>query len=309
MTAVGGDIACATLRCIVSNKAYTKIIGCDITEYVQGRMYIDEFVLAPPYKDVDAYMDFVRKICVEKNITHFLPMTEPEIIIANQNRDFFLEKDIKLMINNELIINTATSKYKTAKFLAERGICVPKTYTLDNYNGQLCYPLIIKPDGGCGSKNLHLVNNKEEFEAAILQSETFVIQEYIGNRDEEYTVGIFSDGHNIRSIAFRRRLGYGGMSIYVETIDDPVLDRIAEQVAQGLQLRGSINIQLRKTSEDYYIFEINPRISSTVGFRDKFGFHDVTWWLNLLDGIENNLDYHTIGGMKGIKTLDEMIFQ
>lgn len=307
ITAIGGDIACATLRCIKDGYIFDKIIGCDINPYVQGLQYVHKFLLAPKYADIPAYVSFIKDTCIREEITHFLPMSEPEIKIANEHRYFFSEHNIKLMINNKLIIETALSKYKTAHFLKEHGLTVPETFYASEYQGQLPYPLIIKPDKSCGSKNVHLIRIDGELTSVLKKSEDVVIQEYIGSDEEEYTMGIYSDGEIVKSIAFRRRLGFGGMSIFVETVVDPELDKVAYQVAKAFQLQGSVNIQMRKRDKQYYIFEINPRISSTVGFRHKLGFQDVIWWLKLLDGQPDKPDYIPEGGRIGIKTLDEMI--
>ena len=43
---------------------------------------------------------------------------------------------------------------------------------------------------------------------------------------------------------------------------------------------GLFNVQLRLTDDGPKLFEINPRISSTVVFRDKLGFHDLRWWIS-----------------------------
>ena len=51
-------------------------------------------------------------------------------------------------------------------------------------------------------------------------------------------------------------------------------------VTNTLDLRGSINIQLRFTSEGPRIFEINPRFSSTIYFRHAVGFQDLIWSVN-----------------------------
>ena len=58
----------------------------------------------------------------------------------------------------------------------------------------------------------------------------------------------------------------------------------SELIAEYYQLNGSINIQSRKQNNEFYIFEINPRISSTVFIRNHFNFQDLLWWIcNLLD--------------------------
>ena len=50
------------------------------------------------------------------------------------------------------------------------------------------------------------------------------------------------------------------------------------QIAESLDLFGSINIQLRLVEkEGPMVFEINPRFSSTVGMRHMIGFSDLIW--------------------------------
>lgn len=99
------------------------------------------------------------------------------------------------------------------------------------------------------------------------------------------------------------------MSVYVETVEDPKLEGIANKISQVLKIQGSINIQLRKDNDEYFVFEINPRISSTAGFRHKLGFKDVIWWLELVNGHTINYEYEIKAGIIGIKILDEFIFE
>ena len=140
-------------------------------------------------------------------------------------------------------------------------------------------------------------------------SERLVVQKYVGSSEDEYTVGAFSDGGQIRSVAFRRTLGFGGMSVRVETVVDETLDDIVRRAAELLELKGSINIQLRKENGKYYIFEINPRLSSTVRFRYKLGFKDVIWWLEMLDGVSTTDDFKINDGVIGLRYIDEMILE
>lgn len=309
VTAIGGDIASAVLKCIRRGYSCDKVVGCDIQPYVQGIDDVDAFFIAPPYKKQEEYLAFIHRTCEEQEITHFFPMGEPEILIADQDREWFAKRGIHLVINNPVILEIASSKYRTAQFLRENGIAAPQTWYRNGYEGQLGYPLIIKADRGCGSKELKVVRNREEWEAlAALPGEEYVVQEYIGDAEHEYTCGVFSDGETIRSITYRRTLGYGGMSIRVETVAEEEIERIAERTARLLELKGSINIQMRKDKGGFSIFEINPRISSTAGFRDKMGFHDVVWWLRCLDGEIPDYGGKAEAGIVGIKTLDEKIF-
>lgn len=309
VTAIGGDIGSTVLKCIRRGYTQARVIGCDIQPYVQGIDYVDEFLLAPPYREKEAYLAFLHRVCEEKQVTHFFPMGEPEILIADEDRAFYEERGIHLLINNHRILEIASSKYKTAEFLRSNGILAPETYYKGACQGQLGYPLIVKADYGCGSKKLWVVHTKEEWDAlAALPGEEYVAQEYIGDAAHEYTTGVFSDGVRCKSITYQRTLGYGGMSIRVETVTSAKIEQLAKQLADLLQLKGSINVQMRLTEKGYSIFEINPRISSTAGFRDKMGFHDVIWWLQCMDGESVDFGEQIGAGIVGIKTLDERIF-
>ena len=307
ITAVGGDIGCTALRCIINSYDYNVIIGCDIVSDIEARLYLDKFFIAPPYSDEEQYIEYIMDVCIKYSVTHLLPMSEQEIVLINKHRDWFGKNNVLLLVNKPLILDIALSKYKTASFLSEQGISVPKTYRLDEYTNQLSYPLVIKADYSRGSKDVKIVNNDEEYCNSIAQIYNPIIQEYIGTPDDEYTMCIFSDGTQVSSITFKRKLGFGGMSVKVELVCDEKLNYISNQIAKSFRLVGSINVQMRKESGEYYVFEINPRISSSIGFRHLFGFKDLIWWLSILDGKKVDLNYQVPDRKIGIRTLGEVL--
>ena len=58
-----------------------------------------------------------------------------------------------------------------------------------------------------------------------------------------------------------------------------LIDKYIKKVAEIFQLDGAMNIQLRMTKQGPMLFEINPRLSSTLVFRDMLGFSDLQWWI------------------------------
>ena len=307
VTGTGGDVASGIIKCILAEMPQVVLYSCDIKPIVPYLDCFKEHIIVPRY-DNDNYWNVIQNVCLEYNLTHFFPTTEPEILIADMHRDFFSKNNILLIINNKQILDIATSKYRTAVLLNENNICVPDTYIVNNLPESLAYPFIVKPDFGRGSAHLMKVNNQQELDNALAIVSSPVIQKYIGSEDQEFTVGVFSGGQDIRSISFRRKLGRGSMSVLVEVVQDPLLHDIACKVAKLFRLKGSINIQLRYHEGQYYIFEINPRISSTVVFRHMLGFKDVIWWLQILNN-EPIEDVHYIdAGIIGLKTSSEQVF-
>lgn len=306
ITGIGGDIGQGIIKCIKKDLKYNVIVGCDIDKYAAGRNDVDFFELAPKVNNMEEYELFILNICNKYGITHIIPSTEIEIKYFQNNRNKF--ENIKLLIHSNDIINTFMDKFKTVKFFQDNKLPFPKTYHIKEYKDQIKFPIIVKPRHGCGSENVYIVNNQRELEKVKKIVEDGVVQEYIGSEDEEYTMAIFSDGKNIYSIAFRRRLALGGFSKFVELVTDDKLRKVANEIAQLVKLKGSINVQLRKHNGEYIPFEINPRISSTAAFRHEFGFKDILWWIEILD--KNNEIKYEPKYKKGIgvKTVGEVFF-
>lgn len=309
VTAMGGDIGGSVVRCLRKEFPKEALLGCDITPYVSEREEVGEFFLVPPYAEEERYIQTLLEKCKQYEITHVLPMTEGEIKLFDRHRELFASEGLKVMINRSDILQIAFSKFNTAEAVEKMGLNSPETWRTSETTEDLPYPVIVKPDDGCGSRGIRIIRDKQEYKRAVSQKADMIVQEYIGTPEEEYTVGLFSNGRDTKSIAFRRSIGYGGMSKMVERVEDEKIDQTARTVADAFKLEGAINIQMRKQNGEYYIFEINPRISSTVGFRYLLGFKDVRWWLDLLDGKKEEICY--IPEKKpvvGIRTLGEKIY-
>lgn len=309
VTAVGGDIGSSVARHIKECYKEDKVIGCDIEGDNQGGDYLNESFVTPQYTNKVEYWKSITDICIKRGVTHFLPITEPEMVIVDREREFFDKNNIKLLLLSHNLLDIVFSKYKTAMFLDKRGIKVPKTWREgEEHDAQ--FPLIVKEERAFAMKTVRVVNTKQELQQATEEIPQPVIQEYVGSDDDEYTMTVFSDGTHIETIAFKRRLDYGGMNLYVEYIKEDALISIAKALARELQFIGSINVQLRRQNQVFYVVEINPGFSGTIGFRYKLGFTDDIWWLRLLDGGEAGISF--IAPKKpavGIKVLDERIYK
>lgn len=283
VSAVYGDIGCSVVRSL--REFAKKVIGCDMKPYSPVSHLLDNFYKAPAAKDTTSYMAFLKEIIVKEKINYFVPVSESEIEVLNTRRMELATLGVKLLLNNRNIIDTFLDKLKTVQYLDGLNIKVPRTMLLSNYDNSFEYPLIIKSRTGYGSKNLRRISNLQELEYAHMENDgSLLIQECIGSENEEYTTGVFSDGRNVSSITFRRKLGFGSLSIEAVLSEEPNIDKIARMIADDLNLIGSINIQSRRVGDDFMPFEINPRLSSTLLFRKKFGFDDAIWWINVLNG-------------------------
>jgi carbamoyl-phosphate synthase large subunit len=283
VSAISGDIGCSAVRAL--RDSVDKLVGCDMKRYSPVLDSTDNFYVAPPASDTGDYINFLKEIIKKENIGFFLPLSEPEIEVLNQHRNDIELSGVKLLLNNKTILDNFLDKLRTTQFLEKLNIKVPKTSALDVYDGSFGYPLIVKARKGCGGKRLWKIETSLDLDYIKQKNDgSLIAQEYIGNEDQDYTTGVFSDGNIVSSITFRRKLGYGGLSIEAELVDEPFLDRLARKIAMEAGLSGSINIQSRRSGNEFIPYEINPRLSSTLLFRKQFGFDDAVWWLNILQG-------------------------
>ena len=179
-------------------------------------------------------------------------------------------------------IDIALDKYTTANFLKDNQLDSP--WTLDaEHNVPKELPCMFKPRSGQGSKGIEIVPDLGR--ARELQgTRGYIFQELLIPDDQEYTCGVFR-GENLatRVILFNRTLD-GGLTGKGTVVENVEIETYIRNIAEALDLKGAINMQLRLTSKGPVLFEINPRLSSTVVFRHKLGFNDLIWALDELAG-------------------------
>jgi carbamoyl-phosphate synthase large subunit len=293
ITGVGGDLAQNVISCLRKIEGVSKIVGSDINSQNSGILFVDEFALVSKPNN-ENYISLLREFFNKFDIDVFIPMNQNEIEFFSNLDEFILNdlfKDIKFVGLNRFCVQTFLDKLKTAQWLEESGFTSPKVYEISEIS-ELDLPVIVKPRTGSGSKGVIKCLNLQEVRGAIVLTKNPIIQQYIDAEDSEFTIGIYSNGFETKVISFRRKIaGSGATSWAKHEIHDSIIS-LGLSIAEKLTLFGSINVQLRIKESKLYIFEINPRFSSTVLMREELGFKDVAWSLG---------DFSTFNSFDSIK--------
>ena len=277
VTGCGGDIG-QSIGKILKQSRYTKnLYGIDISDKNPAQFIYPNFSIGLPFTDPQ-YVKSLEAFIETYEIDIVVPIAEPEL-------RFFSSYDIKNRIGNAKLITASSlaleigfDKYKTADFLKKQNLPFPKTVLAKDIKTITEFPIILKSRTGSGSKNIYKIHSMEEFYFYTRNSiEDYVIQEFITDKNGEFTCGVFrSSTGEIRSQILKRELT-GGYSGYGEVVQNINITGLLENLAVKLELIGSINIQLRLSNNLPKVFEINPRFSSTVLYRHLFGFTDLIW--------------------------------
>ncbi|MEP6927687.1 MAG: ATP-grasp domain-containing protein [Ginsengibacter sp.] len=307
VTGIGGSgIGSQILKALKLSALPLNLIGTDTTNISTGVQEVHHFYKVPFANDT-GFINEILKICKSEFIKIIFPGSEPELIIFSKHRHLFIEQGITMPINTEEVIDTCLDKFRTNIFLSENGFSFPKTFKItkiEEVTDLDYYPVIIKPNtGGSGSSGVMIAQNKEElfsFVAFLLNiSQDLVVQQYVGNAESEYTVGVITslEGEFINSIAVHRIIENGlgnkmkvknntgrtelGKNLVVSSgISQGAVGKFAkvteqcEQIAKKLKSKGPLNIQCRFVEGTVFVFEINPRYSGTTPLRAMVGFNE-----------------------------------
>ena len=293
VTGCGGDIGQSIGKILLESFKEAELYGIDISDKNAAKFIFPNFQKAPKVTE-EGYIDFIKNFVRNNAIDVVIPIAEPELREYSLHGWDFDTIGAKVITANHNALAVGFDKMATVNFLEKNGFTYPVTRVVSNNCDYPVLPVVFKSRTGSGSKSVVVAEDIKSFEffKEKYETEDFIIQEFIPAEEGEFTCGLFrSRGGEIRSIVFRRELT-GGYSGYGEIVESDAITSLLKNIAISLDLRGSINVQLRLKDGNPYIFEINPRFSSTVYFRHLFGFEDVVW--SLADLLEQHIPLYKI---------------
>ena len=191
-------------------------------------------------------------------------------------------------------IKVCLDKAMLGGILSEAGINDPGTNLLTSHSQYSDTPLIIKPQFGRGSRDIHVAKSSTEFMAIknylLQQSQQFVAQKLI--LGQEFTVQMLANRQGIlRAVVPLLVNEKRGSTTSCEVdLNQIVIDECLK-VHKLFGTPGTYNIQLiySPNEEKAFVIEINPRVSTTMCLSLHLGFDPVEIFLENSTNLELNL--------------------
>ena len=291
VTGIGSLIGQAVIKSIQRSPLNDKvnIIGFDYFHDTVGSFWIKEKFILPDILKQDIteqeWLEIIIKVIKNNDVKILFVGVDFELpIFAKYKVDIEKKTDAVVVVSSEEVIEIANDKYLTYEFLKNNGFMYPETYLPEEVDyDKLNYPVIVKPRIGARSIGVHKINDKENLLWVLDQVNSPVIQEYVGNNDNEFTCGIiYLKGELKKVIILRRSLKEGNTFISNYRNDFPsIITKYLEKVSESLKPFGACNFQLRLDERgNPKIFEINARHSGTTYIRSLFGYKEVEYIIN-----------------------------
>jgi carbamoyl-phosphate synthase large subunit len=313
VTGVDGDSGQGLVKALRMSRLPLEIHGCDSSARGVGATFVGSLYVVPPASDGPIYVEQLDRICRLHHLHAVIPSTPSEIdALCGLALPPVLPSGVPVICLPACYRNTYDDKLLCYRALEG---AVPLAAYADGSDAAAVnelidcrgFPLVVKRRRGRGGESFHVVRQKDELARAIEKTPDPVVQQFLDDRDGEFTAGVFSADGIVTAISFRRRLGRTGSSWYAETADDAEVRAYAEAIARTSGLRGSANVQVRKTEEGVRLLEINARFSSLSLARAYAGFRDVEWSLALALGLRPDVPRHGYRSIRFQRFVHEMI--
>ena len=243
-----------------------QIIATDNSSIAPALYEADKRYVVPRIDD-PSYIGRVLEICKENNVKAITTLIDPEIEILAKNRDLFLKEGFLPLCPSKETAAYCFDKYAMFEHLKRHHINTVLTYdTMEHFmagyqNGEITFPVFIKPRTGSGSVGIHKVDNLEQLKKFMDEGAfDYIIQEFMQGGDCDADVYIDCISHEPVAIFSKRKLEtkIGGASKTI-SFKDEKLFAFVKEVCKVLELYGPVDMDLWYKDGEYYLSEINPR--------------------------------------------------
>jgi carbamoyl-phosphate synthase large subunit len=267
-----------------------RLLACDVAPQLSAACQRADDSFSVPACTASEFIPKLLERCGKENVRLLIPTIDPELEIIAQHREEFARLGTEISVSDFELVKKARNKLSTHLFLAAHNLPTPGTYLLPDAAknaAALRYPVIVKPLRGSSSVGTQLCATMEELVSLRATSSDHVVQEYHLGR--EYTVHLFFDRGNLRSIVPHRRL-----EVRAGEVSKAVTKRVPELIRLGEKLGELIKEQafgvlcfqaMLSANGSLAIFELNARFGGGYPLVHQAGATFTKWLLEIAAGL------------------------
>lgn len=271
-----------------------QLVATDLSPVAPALFFADKTYLVPRVTD-QGYFDRIMEICKESEIKAITTLIDSEIEIQARHRTELLSMGVLPLCPAEWTAHLCFDKYEMFRHLRSKGVRTVLTYnSLETFkeglaNGEIAFPVFMKPISGSGSVGIGRCNSMEEVVEKWNDGKfTYIIQELMTGGDCDADVYVDCISHKPVSIFSKKKIEsrIGGASKTI-SYKDPKLFAFVEEVCSVLELNGPCDMDFFIKDGEYYLSEINPRFGGAYLHAYGAGVDFIQLIMNNIHGIEN----------------------
>lgn len=222
----------------------------------------------------------LRALIREWDLDIIVPGTDEELLPCDALRQ---EGICACVLPQHDFMKLCLHKKRLMRSLQEKGISNLLPFETEE---SVSYPAFAKPIFGRGSRQAHQLDSPEQLRGYLqLYRRSFpdvLVQPYVDGT--EYTVSVIVNNRNaILGIVPKRIIEKCGITLSAITEKSDVISHCCDQVVRELEPCGPFNVQLKIRDGIPYIFEINPRLSTTAVLTEKAFGNEIDLYIRYYD--------------------------
>ncbi|MCK4257779.1 MAG: ATP-grasp domain-containing protein [Halanaerobiales bacterium] len=269
------------------------LIATDCSSLAPALYIADKHFIVPRIDNPD-YINIIKNICREEKITAVLSLIDPELSLLAKYTEEFKEVGVTTFVSPYEVCELWLDKYSTATFCQDNSFKFAKTYnSFSDFesaidNGELYFPVFIKPQKGSASLNISKARNMEEAKFIFKSSEDMIIQEFLSGQELGVDVYVDIISRKVVSMFIKEKIAMrAGETDKARSIKPEKLFRIIGDLVIKAGLIGPIDVDVFDINGEYYISEINPRFGGGYPLAYECGCNFPKYIINNLEGIVN----------------------
>lgn len=293
---ISSNVSQSMIAAIKNDTFPCKLYGACVNEDSIGKYFVDEFYVCP-YANAENFVDWVIQFCNQHDIDIVFTGVEENLAVFSQYNTMLEQKTkAKIIVSSPEQIKIADDKLLTCTWLKNNNFNYPLFADASNPDevnellSRTTFPVIAKPRNGKSASGIFYLRSKSDL--SLIQNKTnYILEEYLGTEQDEYTVGIYSNRFGeFKNLIIMKRILKGGTTVIAETVQHPLIYEECKNIALALQVKGPFNIQLRFHKNKPVPFEFNARFSGSTSIRALLGFKDLIACIHDYIYEENTID-------------------
>jgi len=241
------------------------VVATDASELGPAIYEADKYYIVPPI-NAEGYIDIILDICKKEQINGVLSLIDPELSLLAANEDKFKKIGTTVIGSSYELCEMALDKMqmydwlKTHGYKCARSWMDKKDFFKAVENGEVNYPVFVKPYRGSASISISKVYDKETVDLLFAHEEDLMIQEFLNGQEIGVDVYIDMISGEVVSIFTKKKIKMrAGETDKAVSFKDPVLFELIEKFVLEAGYKGQIDIDIFEIGGEYYISEVNPR--------------------------------------------------
>lgn len=242
----------------------------------------DEMVITPMIYD-DEYIPFLLNYCKKEQIQVLISLFDIDLPVLSRHKAEFEALGVTVVVSDPDVLDVCNDKLLMNIFLKERNLDTPECYLSVEEamaaveDGELNYPVLIKPRWGMGSLSIYQADDEEELKVLYKKTKREIMQGYLKFESHadlehgvliqkmlpgrEYGLDIINDlNKEYRSTIVKEKIAMrSGETDCAKVADRPQLQRIGRKAAEELGHIGNLDMDIILSDGIAYIIDMNAR--------------------------------------------------